>query len=192
MKIQILMSAFVVSLSANLPTAYASDDPVVPSPLMTLYECANITVDSERLACFDSKVSNIRKLEENKEFIAIDKATAKSLKKESFGFNLPSIPKLGKLFKSENKSGENSEANFSEDSDRVSLILTKANQYAYQKMRFYFDNGQVWDQVNSESVRIPKGKDGKPNIAKIRKAAFGSYLMTISGNNRSIRVRRVE
>ncbi len=53
-------------------------------------------------------------------------------------------------------------------------------------------DGQIWQTVDSDYGRIPKQGDLE---AKIKSAAFGSYLMTVSNGKRkskTMRVRRIE
>ena len=50
------------------------------------------------------------------------------------------------------------------------------------------ENGQIWVQTDSSSK--PRIRVG--DHVRIRKASMGSFLLTRDGNNKSIRVRRVE
>ena len=52
-------------------------------------------------------------------------------------------------------------------------------------------NGQVWEQIGTTKLRIPKVKNGVSNTAEIRKAAIGSYLLQINGEGSAVRVKRV-
>ena len=73
----------------------------------------------------------------------------------------------------------------------VSLDISKTTEFGYKKTRFFFSNNQVWEQVDGTKVRIPKVRNGKPNTAKISKAALGSFILRINGKGSAIRVRRV-
>lgn len=57
-----------------------------------------------------------------------------------------------------------------------------------EKTVFELDNGQIWRQISSERFRY-NGPDRK---VEIRRASFGSFLLSPEGLNRSIRVRRVK
>ncbi len=50
-------------------------------------------------------------------------------------------------------------------------------------------NGQVWKQIDSSPARW--NKDGG-NVAHIRRAFLGSFLMTINDEGAALRVRRVK
>jgi hypothetical protein len=58
-----------------------------------------------------------------------------------------------------------------------------------RKATIRLENGQVWEQVDSEELSRSKVRRGKQ--ANIRKAAMGSFLMVIDGSGTGIRVRRV-
>lgn len=60
-----------------------------------------------------------------------------------------------------------------------------------RRIRFYLDNGQVWDQRDTLRIRIPKERKGRKNTVEIRKAALGSYLLRVNGEGAAIRVNRV-
>lgn len=76
--------------------------------------------------------------------------------------------------------------------DEIVLGLRSTKEFGgSKKVRFYLDNGQVWDQQGTRRVRIPKERDGRTNTVEIRRAAMGSYLLRVNGEGAAIRVRRV-
>ena len=77
-----------------------------------------------------------------------------------------------------------------ENLDQVRLEIAQTKTFGYEKTRFFLTNGQVWDQVDSVKVRVPRVKDGNPNVAEIKKAALGSFFLRINGKGRAIRIRR--
>ena len=77
------------------------------------------------------------------------------------------------------------------DVTSVKLVIKKTAEFGYKKTRFFFDNGQVWEQVDNNTVRIPKVRNKTPNTAKISKAALGSFFLRVNEKGRAIRVRRV-
>lgn len=50
------------------------------------------------------------------------------------------------------------------------------------------ENGQVWRQTDGDALRL---KDAA-NVARISRAAFGSFMMTVNDSSKSIKVRRVD
>ena len=68
--------------------------------------------------------------------------------------------------------------------------LRATKEFGYDKTRFLLANGQVWDQVDTTKVRIPRERDGQTNTVEIRKGAAGSFLLRVNGKGSAIRVRR--
>jgi len=72
------------------------------SVLSDLYICSSISDDADRLSCFDKAVPTLKVKEEKKEIVAIDAEQVREIKRDSFGFSLPSLPKIGLFDKKEN------------------------------------------------------------------------------------------
>jgi len=79
----------------------------------------------------------------------------------------------------------------SNDIKSVNLEIRKTTEFGYKKTRFFFTNGQVWEQIDGSRARIPKVRDGKPNTAQISKATLKSFFLKVNGSGSAIRVRRV-
>lgn len=52
-------------------------------------------------------------------------------------------------------------------------------------------DGQVWRQLNSDSVTVSRGRARRAEMATIKRGALGSYRMTIEPSGRTIRVKRL-
>jgi len=179
MKTRFLTPILFVAFTSAVSTSYAKDEITPPSPLSGLYECTVITDDTSRLACFDSKVAGIRQAEDNKELVAIDKESAKTLKKEAFGFNLPSLPKLGLPSLG------------IDDDEEVLTMAVKSLRKSGRDYVLVLENGQVWRQTGGRFNYIPKGD----LVATIKPASLGSYMLSISTGSQKVRgmkIRRVE
>ena len=77
-----------------------------------------------------------------------------------------------------------------EDGDvfMVEMAIRGTRRVGYNTTVFYMENGQVWRQSDTTGVNVPNRDEG--NVAQIRLAAMGSYLLRINGRGRAIRVRR--
>lgn len=151
----------------------------VQSPLTGLYTCADITNSANRLSCFDRIVASLQIKEEKKEIVAIDANIAKQIKRESFGFNIPSLPKLGLP-----KIGS------SEKIDSVALKVDNV-RHTGRKYVFTFENGQIWEEVGGHINYIPKGE----LTATIRPKSMGSFMLSLHKGKttvRGLRIRRVK
>lgn len=149
------------------------------SPLSSIYACKEITDSDERLACYDAQVDILRSAEKNKEIVAIDIESAKQIKREAFGFSLPSLSRIGLP-----KIGTD------EKIDSVTLsvksVRTQGSRYIIT-----LDNGQVWKEVGGHQKRIPKGT----LTATIKPKSLGSFMLTLNNSNsqkRSMRAKRIK
>ncbi len=144
------------------------------TPLSPLYACQAITDAAARLACFDQTAATIKTQEDSGAVVSVDKSRAERIQREAFGFNLPSLPKLGLP-----GSGADVEA--------VQATLVGLSPLGEGHYLFRLDNGQVWEQVDDRLER-PRAL---PTPITIKKAAMGSYLLKI-GTQRAVRVRRAQ
>jgi hypothetical protein len=88
------------------------------------------------------------------------------------------------------KSGEEvertvQEATGSEPIDSLGATVTKLQRYSYDKVLITLDNGQVWKQVDSSSLRLRVG-----DTVEIERASLGSFMLKKQGSKRSMRVSR--
>lgn len=150
--------------------------------LSNLYACETINEKTSQLECFLTETEKLRKAETAGSFLAIDKNVAANIEKESFGFNIPSLPSLGFL----KKTGENKTKPLKERSIAIISVSTGYKGY----LRFTLENGQVWQQTQPAKVRHLGKAD--PDILVIRTAALGSFLARVNGKGPKVRVRRVK
>lgn len=175
----LILSAWGIQAAAK---DISSDE--IKSPLTALYDCSAVSVDASRLACFDRVSASLKIAEQNKEIVAIDAQSAKKLKKEAFGFNLPSLPKLGL-------------PSFGGDGDKpddlvaaVKSVTAGRGQNA-GRHTVVLENGQVWVQTGGNLNYVPRGD----LTATIKAASMGSFKLSLDNGKttvRGMRVRRVE
>lgn len=200
------------------PSSYAQTKGTAETNELTaVFECRDVTDAMKRLACYDNAVGRFEEAQEQGEIVTISKKQVEAVEKDSFGFNLPSLPSLGGLFKSSPKSnakrdnpltdpvGETKTVERTEipktvkppvvleesTIKEVELNIEKTQTFGYKKIRFFLENGQVWEQVDTRNIRVPKVRNGNANTVKIQKASLGSFLLRVNGKGSAIRVRRV-
>ena len=149
------------------------------SPLTGLYVCAEMNDASERLACYDEMVASLKIAEERKEIVAIDAQAAKKIKREAFGFNIPSLPKLGLP-----KIGGD---------EKIDSVVLKVKSIKKQGRRYVirFENGQIWEEVGGHINYIPRGE----LTATIKPKSMNSYMLSLHKGKttvRGLRIRRIE
>jgi hypothetical protein len=139
-----------------------------------LRACRTISADAARLACFDRLVDG-----------TAEPAAAAA----SAAAPAPPQPTPEQLF---GRDAAESEAIVRQSAgigraQELSLTVTAWRAGAHDKAEVTFSNGQVWQQLDSPLARLKPGDQ-----VVIRRAAFGSYLMTRPGGGRSIRMRRID
>ncbi|NNE57088.1 MAG: hypothetical protein HKN36_03180 [Hellea sp.] len=184
MQIIFRLSAIVGLISVAGITAHSQESDA-ETIVSSLEKCAAIQSDSDRLACFDLEFSSFSKAVDEGNILVMDPSSLQDAKKEGFGLNLPSLSGLGGIFKSSD------DPEIPGNVDEVELEIEKTTTFGYKKTRFIMTNGQIWEQVTTDKVRIPSTKNGN-NMAVIRKAALGSFMLRINGEGKQIRVKRVK
>jgi len=160
------LAAFVMA------PASAEERPAIFKGLM---DCKAMADPSERLACYDAAVGALDSAEQKGDIVVVDREQAKAVRRQAFGFTLPSLAMFER--------GEKPE-----ELNEVSLGVERAYRSGEGKWTFELEGGAVWTQNDSETLfREPK----KGSKVEIRKASMGGYFMNVDGQ-RAIRARRVK
>jgi len=159
-----------------LPARAAEPRPEGRAALLDkLADCRKIAADSERLACYDEAASALEQAEAKGDVVVIDREQARQVRRQAFGFSLPSLSLLER--------GEEKE-----ELDTLETTITSARQDPTGKWIVRLENGSTWTQVDVNGPsRTPKA--GLP--VRIRKASMGSFLLSIEGG-RAYRARRTD
>lgn len=154
------------------------------APLAKVYACAGIGGAEARLACFDAAVAGLKQAEAAGSVTVVTPEQAAAAAKESFGFASGSAAARN----AQVAAAPASTPPPPEQPDLLTVTVVKAVKGADSRYRFTLENGQVWEQVETETVQ---GVNALPASAEISKAAMGSFRMKIDGK-RAVRVRRVK
>ncbi len=159
------------------------------SPLAPMYACAEITEDTARLACYDEAVGKTREEESTGKFAVISRDDAEKIERDTFGFAMPSLPSFGFLTSTDQES-DKTDTKRDEDGkiEEIIVDVARVEEDPYGKLIVYLENGQEWRQIDSKSIFI--GRSYKPSKATIKRAAFGSFFLTLE-NRKSVRAKRV-
>lgn len=212
----IMAIAVLGSISAQAQLEGASE----ANELTAVFACRAETDSLKRLACYDAAVGRFEEAQVKGDIVTISKKQVEEVEKDSFGFNLPSIPKLGSLFGSNKakspkpvkskdnpltsavevtKSAErpeipkeiNSKPVEKEEIKEIEATIRSTQTFGYKKTRFFLENGQVWEQIDTRNVRVPKTRNGIAPTVVIQKASLGSFLLRVNGKGSAVRVKRV-
>jgi len=173
-----IMRYWLAFIFLALSCSAASAEPEqrgTPAALAAVYQCAAITTESERLACFDAAVRQLRDAESQGDVVAVDRQQADAVRRESFGLSLPGLVNIfqgtGRHF---------------EPIDNVQMQIANIAPAGGGRSRFVMENGQTWVQVDAQDVRNVRAGD----TITIHSGAFGSYFLTPSRGGQGHRVRR--
>ena len=171
--------------AATFCSAASAQNAAQPEELKAVYACKTKPDPNERLACFDAAIGNFETAEKSGNIVTFD---AKDNEKEKRGL----FGRKKKKDKAVTRNKIDGNDVFGDNLKKVSLEISRTKAFGRQKIRFYLENGQVWEQTQDEIIRVPKVKDGKLNIANIRKASFGSFMLNVNGKGKAVRVKRVK
>lgn len=174
----------VACLTLALGAAFAARAETSGAPTDSVYACAAIPEDAARLACFDSAVAELRSKEQAGLIQTVDVAKIKEIERDAFGFSMPSLPAL---FNRSNASGKTSQE--AESIDEITVGVKSARiQGVTGRAIVVLENGQTWEQNDTTSLNAMSLRKAKE--ARVRKAALGSFMMSVDGG-KAFRVKRV-
>lgn len=166
----------IAALAAALPVAaLAQTGQPTPQVLTDVYACAQMQDDAQRLQCYDAAVGRLRQAESQGQVVAVDRAQAAEIERDSFGFHLPSLSRL-----LPNLEGGDREI------DNVQMTVAGVRVSPTGHHTFEMDNGQVWTQVEPQGARNVRPGD----IVTIQRASLGSFRLVSSRGGAGHRVRR--
>ncbi|MGZ8362260.1 MAG: hypothetical protein ACXW3D_00240 [Caulobacteraceae bacterium] len=164
--------SLIIILAAAAPAGSASPPDRAPL-LKQVLDCKALGDPAERLACYDAAVSRLDAAEAAGEVVVVDRAQSRAMRREAFGFSLPSL----NLFKRGEKE---------EDIERLETTVVRASLNPLGRWIIEVDGGAVWRQTESgELLKSPK----KGMAVVIKKGTLGSFFMNVDGQ-RAIKVER--
>ena len=143
--------------------------------LQKLTDCRKLSDGGARLACYDEAAAGIDQAEAKGDIVVVDREQARKVRRQGFGFNLPSMA----IFERGEKQ---------EDIENVAGRIAAFRVDGASKWIIRLDDGATWAQVDANTLhRTPKiGMS-----VRIRRASMGSYLLSIDGQ-RAFRANRTE
>ncbi|MDZ4371860.1 MAG: hypothetical protein U1C74_10605 [Phenylobacterium sp.] len=174
--------AVLALLIAAAPVAVAAQSPLPQSAIaQRLIACRKIEATTERLACYDAMAQAFDQAQAAGDIVVVDREQAEKVRRQAFGFTLPSLS----LFDRPARSGEKPEV-VREEADRLTTTLKQGRQRGDGKWMLELEDGAMWIQTDNEP--LPRG--AKPGAkVEIRRAAMGSFFINVDGQ-RAIRAVR--
>ena len=146
-----------------------------PEVLEALLVCRETADPVARLACFDRAASVLDAAERGGDLVVVDRAQVVEARRQMFGIDLPTLPRLL------------AHGEASEPLDAIETTLMSASGSEGGYWTFHLADGSRWRNITATSTRI-SDRTGQP--VRIRRAAMGSYLMTV-GASTAMRARRI-
>src|SRR3569623_3100541 len=96
--------------------------------MQAVRDCQPIADPTQRLACYDKAVAAVSQAEKTGDLVTIDREQRRTVRRQAFGFTLPSLAMFDR--------GEKAE-----EADRISVTLARAVQAHTGKWTFTLDDG---------------------------------------------------
>ncbi len=170
-----LTLGLAATLAVGVTTVSAQPKQGRAAIVQKLMDCRKLTDNTARLACYDQTAAALDQAEAKGDVVIVDREQARKVRKQAFGFTLPSIS----IF-------EKGEAK--EEVDNFDGVVASARQDGSGHWVIKLEDGAVWSQVGAEELfKSPKAG----SKVKIRKAALGSYMMSVD-NGGGFKAHRVQ
>lgn len=171
--IVLLAAALAAPQLAAAPAAVKTDGRA--PELQKLIDCRKIADNAARLACYDQAAAAMDQAEAKGDIVVVDREQARKVRRQAFGFTLPSMS----LFERGEKP---------EEIDNVTGVVAVARLNGSGKWVIRLEDGAVWTQIDNNDLGIdPKAGEA----VTIHKAALGSYMLSLP-HHRSFRAHREE
>ena len=163
----------IAAVAAPPVLAAEAPPPARAAQLQQLLDCRKLTDATQRLACFDQTAGALDQAEAKGDVVVVDREQARKVRRQAFGFTLPSMSLFSR--------GEKPEEITSADG-----VIAKARKLNTGKWEITLEDGARWVQVDLAEIPL----DPKPGQkVKIKAATMGSYAMSVN-NQREVKVHR--
>jgi hypothetical protein len=162
----VLLAAGAAFAGAAPASAKSTPDLGRAAVMQALTDCRKISDDAARLACYDKAVGALDQAESQGKVVVIDQEQAKAVRRQAFGFNLPTL----NIF---NKVGKNDEG-----FDHLDLVIARAYRGGDGKWVFAATDDAVWRQTDSEELANDPHAGSK---LLVKNGALGSFFCKVDG-----------
>ena len=166
----------MVATASSAFAAKKSDlEPGRAAVVQALSDCRKITEDTARLACYDKAAGVLDQAEAKGDVVVIDQEQAKAVRRQAFGFSLPTLH----IFDHISKGGEGV--------DHLTLDIASVHHNSEGGWVFVATDGAVWRQTDREDLALDPHAGSK---LLVKNGALGSFFCKVDGQPQ-IRCERV-
>ena len=108
--------------AANAASAQVGE---TPDELLAIYKCKSIEKPEIRLECYDNAVERFEKADNDGELVTVSKAKIQNVEREAFGFNIPSLSSINRIFGLKEKSESDAVAAEIKDKNHLTAPVKK-------------------------------------------------------------------
>lgn len=154
----------------------SAQKPTSAGPLVdAVTACRQVTDNAARLACFDRAAGVLDQATQAGNLMVVDREDVRKTRRGLFGFALPKLPFF---------SGDDSQE---QQAEEIEAKIKGLRGLGHGKWQIELDTGAKW-QTTEALIRPSTPRIG--DAIKIKKAALGSYFITIR-DGRAIRGMRI-
>jgi hypothetical protein len=159
-----IFAGAALTLAATGGSAMAARPAPTTAPaVQAVVDCRKIDDSAQRLACYDAATDALTKAQATGDLITLDREQRRAVRKQAFGFTLPSLAMFDV--------GEKSE-----EADSIEETAASARQDGQGRWTVVMQDGAVWRQIDDEFL----SRDPHPGSAiVIRRAMMGSFMMSV-------------
>ncbi len=160
-----IAAAALAALTGGLAMAASPPVPARAPVIQSVLDCRKVEDTAQRLACYDKAVDTVAKADASGDLVTVDRDQRRTLRRQAYGFNLPSLNMFDR--------GEKVEEN-----ERLTAKVASASQDKNGRWVVRLDDGAVWAHTD-DSTLYPGPRPG--STAVVRKGSLGSFFMNIDG-----------
>ncbi len=170
------VAAIMIAVAAAAAAAPGAAQTTQANALVdTVVQCKSVTDDQARLRCFDAAADALQRARSSGSVVVVDREDVRRTRRSLFGFSVPKLPFF---------TGDSSQE---EEPQEVMAKIRSVRSLGYGKWLFDLDSAGTWQTTEpSNYAGTPRPGDA----VKIRKAALGSYFITV-GKRRAVKGLRV-
>ena len=125
-KANFLISVIMGLFAVNVASAQVGE---TPDELIAIYKCKSIEKPEIRLECYDNAVERFEKADNDGELVTVSKAKIQNVEREAFGFNIPSLSSINRIFGLKEKSESDAVAADIKDKNDLTASSKKAKYF---------------------------------------------------------------